>query len=280
MEQDMAMAYFPRRLEGLLLLGLMSASAVAPASAQVGTPDPPASPGLVSPFDHAKSTPKDAAMTQRAVATLGDLLKGMAEGLKGEEIPATLPLTPQRTAAARTALTEMGLTDGFKPLAEMHYQHALPAMQQASVNLPAAKRQMLFDAMHRAIDTAMAQRATAALDDGARYFATRLSDEDLDLMAGFYAGEVGRQSLHPASQTPENKQAAGRFLFDHPGAVRFEKVVGSYAGHEMKMRQASSAAYTAAFQVQFCRNLAANHLVLPSCPSRALPATSKRNAGE
>ncbi len=34
----MAMAYFPRRLEGLLLLGLMSASAVAPASAQVGTP--------------------------------------------------------------------------------------------------------------------------------------------------------------------------------------------------------------------------------------------------
>lgn len=48
------------------------------------------------------------------------------------------------------------MTDGFKPLAEMHYKHALPAMQQASVNLPAAKRQMLFDAMHRAIDTAMA----------------------------------------------------------------------------------------------------------------------------
>lgn len=214
-------------------------------------------------------------MTQRAVATLGDLLKGMAEGLKGEEILATFPLTPQRIISARTVLTEMGLTDGFKPLAEMHYQHALPAMQQASVNLPAAKRQMLFNAMHRAIDTAMAQRATAALDDGARYFAARSSDEDIALMAGFYAGEIGRRSLHPASQTPENKQAAGRFVFDHPGAVRFEKLVASYAGHEMKMRQASSAAYTAAFQDQFCRNLTAHHLVLPACSSSRSPSISK-----
>lgn len=148
-------------------------------------------------------------------------------------------------------------------------------MQHASINLPAAKRQMLFDAIHRAIDTAMAQRATAALDDGARYFAARLSEDDLALMVDFYAGEVGRQSLHLASQMPENKQAVGRFLFDHPGAVRFEKLVGSYAGHEMKMRQASSAAYTAAFQEQFCRNLTAIGIMLPTCSSRVPPSSQK-----
>ncbi len=109
----------------------------------------------------------------------------------------------------------MGLTDGFKPLAEMHYQHALPAMQQASVNLPAANVRCCSTRLHRAIDTAMAQRATAALDDGARYFATRLSDEDLDLMAGFYAGEVRTPVASSGQSERENKQAAGRFLFDH-----------------------------------------------------------------
>lgn len=50
------MAYFPRRLAGLCLLGLVAASVAAPASAQVDVPDPAALPGPASPADHAAST--------------------------------------------------------------------------------------------------------------------------------------------------------------------------------------------------------------------------------
>ena len=205
----------------------------------------------------------------RALSTLGS-------SLSGPELPASQPATPQRLQLMHRYLTDAEVDRVMKSFAELHYSK-LQAQVAASIKgLPVNQQDLTLKAFKSAFDVAERRRESATLDEMERYYATRLTDDELETAVNFYAQGIGYKSLHDAQHmTLEDRQAAGQFMVDHPAMMKFAKLNFDYMKSMATRQPLMEQTFNEDLKGQFCRNLAASHLMMSTClgaPQRRSPS--------
>ena len=156
----------------------------------------------------------------------------------------------------------------MKSFAELRYSK-LQAQVAASIKgLPANQQALTLKAFQSAFDAAEGRREATTLDEMERYYAMRLTDDELKTAVDFYAHGIGYKSLHDAQHmTPEDRQAVGQFMVNHPAMIKFTKLNFDYMKSAPTRQQLLGQTFNEDLKGQFCHNLAASHLKMSTCPA-------------
>lgn len=188
------------------------------------------------------------------------------QNLSSPELPPTLPATPHRLFLMHQYMQAANMPEAAKAFGRLGYDQAKAQFMGTIKALPANRQAIVlaaFDKAFEAADTRRQQKTMAAMAD---YYATRMTDEELAAVVGFYSQGLGFKIFHDGQHlTPEERQQNGRYMLEHPALTKFAKLNFDYMKHVLATRPADTAAFQADFRVSLCRNLAAARLQSAAC---------------
>ena len=201
----------------------------------------------------------DSAHINSSFATLG-------QNLSSPELPPSLPATPHRLALMQQYMEAANVPAALKAISALSLEQSRTQFLPSIKTLPASRQAVVIAAFNKAFEAADARRQQKAMAAMADYYATRMTDEELATVVGFYSSGLGRKMLRDGQHvTPDERQQSGRYVLEHPAMLKFTKLDFDYMKHALAMRPANLAAFQTDFRASLCRNLASAHLQSTAC---------------
>jgi len=187
-----------------------------------------------------------------------------------------LPVTPEKLALVRQYLTEANALAALKALSALSYSQAEAQMTAATKRFTKPQQSMFMEAFAGSFNAAESKLEARIADEMETYYAARLTEDELRTVADFFGSGVGYKMLHDGQNlTPEDRQQAGSYMFNHPALLKFTKLNFDYMKGMQARRQASQAIFTADFTERFCQALAKDHLKMSTCSAPGLHQTPR-----
>jgi TonB family protein len=183
-------------------------------------------------------------------------------------------LTPQQqsTILAQRFLAEMHFGDKLRQTAETAWAPVHEKLKTSLAQLPEAQRSMVLAAFDTALDEAHTVSTNKLLTRFTQYYASHVSRDDLrDVVALYALPEAQKSVSHPEEMTLQDRQAMGRFVLAHPGAMRATIASIPTALNQLSHSKQDRAAFVADFHSRFCAKLDALEFKAAFCRPVATP---------
>ncbi|WP_322963364.1 energy transducer TonB [Sphingomonas fuzhouensis] len=198
------------------------------------------------------------------------------KSLGSPQLPATLPVTPDRLALANRLMDVASKQSDPQELEDAALSLAEERFVKTVAGLPPRGQLLAKADLHAAYDVAWRHNRQRNLDRLERYYAARLTDDEMRKIIEFFSSGIGYQSVHHGEEwTQANRQALGMAMFEHPELAKWAKVnLDMMQGLAAQMHD-QERAFQADLSAALCPRLARDHIQLSTCPAiKSTPVAS------